>query len=71
MSEEQPVANFVRVIFEGPLPMRAHFECLHCDEPLLVDRSRGGLGCPDCGTFTPASSLAEHLRQCVESLKGS
>lgn len=66
----EPIANFVRVIFEGPLPMRAFFECLHCDEPLTVDADRKGWQCTACGTHTPHAALVLHLKQCVVALKG-
>ncbi len=66
---DEPVASFVRVIFEGPDPVRVFFECLHCDEPMVVDKKLRCVSCPDCGTVTPFVALGEHLQQCVDVLK--
>jgi hypothetical protein len=68
MMIDQPVANFVRIILEGPLPIMAYFECLHCDDRLEEDSS--GWRCLNCGTFTPRDKLFEHLTECISAMGG-
>lgn len=62
------VGNFIRVIFEGPEPVRVFVECLQCDEPLEFEVETKEFVCYGCNHRTSWAAFVEHCKSCVREL---